>query len=140
MNVESFGFSLLTALLGMALVVLFLVLLSVIMYVIKRLNREPTGSESGSRTAGSTPSEVAGWSARAVASGAAADAGRDVAQGNTPPLPGWALAAAAAFLADEERAAERQISTGPWLTYAGGAGHGSGRRFIEGRSPVRRGE
>lgn len=126
MELESFGFSVLAALLGMALVVGFLVVLSAIMYAIKRLSRETTGRESP-RTAGESGirSEVSGT--------------RELSGEHSSDLPGWVLAGAAAFLAEEAQENEQLVSAYPWLRRRNEEGEKRPVHFAEGRALRERG-
>ena len=96
MNIESFGYALLAALVGMAIVFLFLVVLSVIMVVLRRLldgapgaTALPTADRNAARTDGATRP----------------------ADGDPPQ---WVVAGVMAYLASEER--NRAPHAGVWTT------------------------
>jgi Na+-transporting methylmalonyl-CoA/oxaloacetate decarboxylase gamma subunit len=97
MNIESFGYAMLTAVVGMAIVFLFLVVLSLLMVVIRALfndkPEQPSTAESPGR--GTAADGGAGRSGPPVASHAADQTDNGV--------PRWAIAAALAYLSEEER-------------------------------------
>ena len=94
MNVESFSYVLLTTVVGMAIVFLFLVVLSLLMVVIRAIFDDkpapsPASSQNGSATDGGSDG-----------AGAAASAGADQTDYG---VPRWVVAAALAYLSEEER-------------------------------------
>ncbi len=89
MNIESYSFALLTAVVGMGTVFFFLVLLSVMMLVIRRLFDAPVvvrTSENGNDGAGVDQPVTTG--------------GADVVDSNG--LPRWVIAGVLAYIAAEE--------------------------------------
>lgn len=142
MGIESFSFSLITALLGMLLVVLFLVLLSAIMFIIKLIMGEASAKEPARADALVTASGGQGAAVGHGAPGAsgvhgASGAGggpaeRELHGGPRPELPGWVLAAASAYLYEEERARETFVTARPWCVVAQQGPRSLAPRFPEG--------
>jgi Na+-transporting methylmalonyl-CoA/oxaloacetate decarboxylase gamma subunit len=97
MNIESFGYALLTAVVGMAIVFLFLVVLSLLMVVIRAVfNDRPQASTTTGTSGGGT---AAGGGAGEGANPADSRAADETDNG----VPRWAVAAALAYLSEEER-------------------------------------
>lgn len=101
MNIESYGYAVLTSVLGMGIVFFFLIVLSVLMIVIRGIfdapaNREkqgvPLGSAGGS-AAGGVPTGATG-------TGGNASGGATVEDSHG--IPRWVIAAALAYIAAEE--------------------------------------
>lgn len=93
MNVESFSYALLAAVVGMAIVFLFLVVLSVLMVVIRAIfddNAVAGGDQHDAATDGDAGEQAAGKTSRA-------------ADQTDDGVPRWAVAAALAYLSEEER-------------------------------------
>jgi Na+-transporting methylmalonyl-CoA/oxaloacetate decarboxylase gamma subunit len=135
-GIESFSFSLITALLGMLLVVLFLVLLSAIMFIIKLIMGEASAKEPARADALVTASGGQGAAAGHGAPGASGAGGgpaeRELHGGPRPELPGWVLAAASAYLYEEERARETFVTARPWCVVAQQGPSSLAPRFPEG--------
>lgn len=92
MNVESFGYALLAAVVGMAIVFLFLVVLSVLMVIIRAIFDDKAA-------AGAPPDGAADGGASGQAAGETSRAADQTDDG----VPRWAVAAALAYLSEEER-------------------------------------
>jgi Na+-transporting methylmalonyl-CoA/oxaloacetate decarboxylase gamma subunit len=103
-GLESFGYALLTAAVGMAIVFFFLVVLSLMMRVIRYLfdpaeRARPAGGAPPARDA---DQEQGAHRTGASASVAHANDGAGVVDAHG--IPRWAIAAALAYLSEEERA------------------------------------
>ncbi len=85
MNTESFGYAVLSALVGMAIVFIFLVVLSAIMVVLRRVFDAPARNESSSR-----------------GEAAAVDLMRETPSSAGDP-PQWVIAGVMAYLSSEEQ-------------------------------------
>ncbi len=107
MLTETMPFVLITALFGMAIVALFLALLSLVMYFIRGAD------EALSRRTGDAAAAPKGLGAAGF-SGSSDGARRRI---SAPPLPLWAIAAAAAYL-DAEGESARHSAT-PWTARSG---------------------
>ena len=97
MNVESFGYAVLSTVVGMAIVFFFLVILSLLMVVIRWV--------FGTRSSPVDSSEAATTNAQRDGN----DAPAEVLSGG---VPRWAVAAALVYLSEEER--EYRPQSGPW--------------------------
>ncbi|MCG8480701.1 MAG: OadG family protein [Spirochaetales bacterium] len=96
MNIESFGYAVISALVGMAIVFIFLVVLSVIMVVLRRV-LDPTKDEFSARGEGDAIDRE-----RAVSS----------TDGDPPP---WVIAGVMAYLSAEEHT--RAPRAGVWTKW-----------------------
>lgn len=105
MNNQVLSFSLLAAALGMGVVFLFLGILSVLMAAIKRVFGEGDSVPKGNAAAGNEPRAGA---AQQRAGGGATDSGG---------LPDWVMAAAVAFVMEEQH--EFQRSASAWQPHPG---------------------
>lgn len=92
MNVESFSYALLAAVVGMAIVFLFLVVLSVLMVVIRAIfdDKVVAAGGGGPEAVADGDKQAAGETSRA-------------ADQTDDGVPRWAVAAALAYLSEEER-------------------------------------
>lgn len=107
MAIESWGFALITAVVGMATVFAFLILLSLLMAVMRRLlDQEPDGGETGRKRSGASRApEGAGATAGGTAPGGQGRPGRHApAEELSGGVPRWVSAAVLAYLCEEERA------------------------------------
>lgn len=93
MNVESFSYALLAAVVGMAIVFLFLVVLSVLMVVIRAIFEDRAAARGGQ------PETAADGDAGGQPAGETSRAADQTDDG----VPRWAVAAALAYLSEEER-------------------------------------
>lgn len=120
MNIETTGFALLTAVIGMGIVFSFLVFLSFVMVLLRRLfDAQPAGAPAQTRGVAARRSKLNG-------AAAAEPSEEDEAENTLPP---WLGAAVAAFLIAEERDAARTATSwapmagagaDPWTLTAGG--------------------
>ncbi|MFW5695171.1 MAG: OadG family protein [Alkalispirochaeta sp.] len=100
MNVESFSYVLLTTVVGMAIVFLFLAVLSLLMFLIRFMFDEKTGAGGGARPKN-------GAAVARNGGGAGGHGGEstpsDAADRSDDGVPRWVVAAALAYLSEEER-------------------------------------
>ena len=106
MNVEAYSYVVVAALVGMGVVILFLIVLSVLMVVIRFFFDRPTG---GRRASARLSAEKTGVGARQDIIGTVTG-GADVT--DSRGVPRWAVAGALAYLAAEER--EYAPRSGGW--------------------------
>lgn len=116
MTTETFAFSILAAVLGMAVVFLFLGILSFLMYAIKEFFGE---GEKASATEARDGRPAAGNKTGAAGSGADGAARTGEANGGGSSND-WLIAAAVAFLLEEELDSQR--SAAAWVPRTTGAG------------------
>ncbi|MEX2444048.1 MAG: OadG family protein [Alkalispirochaeta sp.] len=101
MNIESFSYVLLTTVVGMAIVFLFLAVLSVLMFVIRSIFDEKAAASGkvDGRNGGGGP----GGPGDGASGGGAGSAPTNAADRTDGGVPRWAVAAALAYLSEEER-------------------------------------
>lgn len=113
MNTESFGFALLASLVGMAVVFAFLIVLSLMMYLIRRVFDAPAGGDAAPAEVGGAHA-TSGGRGRPGAPTTSAARGRPAASEAADVLSGgvprWVTAAVLAYLATEEREYRPQSS------------------------------